>query len=363
MFGNALPKSAPLQIRASAVALILLTVSLGSAFAAETPSCVPASGQQLIIYRSGSLSPTFKPLIKEFTCQTGIQVTDVTGGGVDVGRRITAGGQACDLYASADYEDVDVFMKPAGYSNFNIVFAQGKMVLAYSESSVAEKKLPSIAEPGQAFNPPNSIPNATAKWYENMLMPGVKVGGGNPFLDPGAYRTFLMFQLTEAYYKVPNLYNNLLEHLVIPGFDPSAGPALGKRFDYQFMYEHGAQTMAKKNPDFRYVNLPDEISMSDPAKNAYYREHAVIVLPGLDTPSSARSVTVTGTRVAWGITLMKNARNRENAVKFLQLLLGPTGTAMLKENGPAPISPAIVSPADFRKLPESLRPLVKTVAK
>ena len=129
------------------------------------------------------------------------------------------------------------------------------------------------------------------------------------------------------------------------------------------MYEHGAQVMASKNPDFRYVNLPDEINMSDPAKNAYYREHALVVLPGLDTPSSARSVPVTGTRVAWGITLMKDAPNRENAVKFLQLLLGPTGTAMLKENGPAPISPALVSPADFRKLPESLRPLVKTAAK
>ena len=65
------------------------------------------------------------------------------------GGRLPQAVQACDLYASADYEDIDVFMKPAGYANFNIVFAQGKMVLAYSASSVAEKKLPPIAEPGQ----------------------------------------------------------------------------------------------------------------------------------------------------------------------------------------------------------------------
>jgi molybdate/tungstate transport system substrate-binding protein len=349
--------------RSYAVALTFIALSSLSAAAAETPSCVPPSSQQLIIYRSGSLSSTFKPLIAAFTCQTGIQVKDVTGGGVDVGRQITAGGQACDLYAPADYSDIDLFMKPAGYAKFNIVFAQGKMVLAYSASSVAEKKLPPIAAPdSQPFNPPTSIPNATAKWYEILMMPGVKVGGGNPFLDPGAYRAFMMFQLAEAYYKVPNLYNDMLNHLVIPGADPS-GPALGKRFDFQFMYEHGARVMASKNPDFRYVNLPDEINMSDPAKNSYYREHALVVLPGLDTPSSARSVPVTGTRVAWGITLMKSAPNRENAVKFLQLLLSPGGTAMLKENGPAPISPALVSPADFRQLPESLRPLVKTMEK
>jgi len=64
--------------------------------------------------------------------------------------------------------------------------------------------------------------------------------------------------------------------------------------------------------------------------------------------------------VAWGITILTNAPNRENAVKFLQLLLSPTGTASLKENGPTPISPAHVSSEDFRKLPQLLRPLVKS---
>ncbi len=60
---------------------------------------------------------------------------------------------------------------------------------------------------------------------------------------------------------------------------------------------------------------------------------------------------------------MKGAPNRENAIKFLQLLLSPAGTASLTQNGPEPISPAQVSPADFRKLPEPLRPLVKATGK
>jgi len=56
---------------------------------------------------------------------------------------------------------------------------------------------------------------------------------------------------------------------------------------------------------------------------------------------------------------MKDAPNPEKAVSFLQLLLGPTGKALLEANGPAPISPAMVSPADFGRLPESLRALVR----
>src|SRR6185295_5546221 len=152
--------------------------------------------------------------------------------------------------------------------------------------------------------------------------------------------------------------NKMLGHVVIAGSDPAA-PTLGKGFDFQLTYEHNARAAASTNPDYRYVNLPDEINLSDPAKDAYYRQNAVVVPPGLGTPRSARTIAVPGAHVAWGITLMKDAPNRANAIKFLELLLSPTGKASLEENGPMPISPAVVSPVDFRKLPESLRPLVK----
>jgi len=323
---------------------ILLTLALASPAIAQTANCAPPTDQQLIIYRAGSLTRAFKPLEAAFTCQTGIQVKDEAMGSVDAGRQITAGGQACDLYAPADYLDIDLFMKPAGYANFDIVFAHGRMVLAYSVSGLAAKKLP--------------VPNGAGKWYEILTMPGVAIGGGNPFLDPGAYRAPMIFQLAEAYYKVLNLYNNLLEHLV----SSSQGAALGKQFDFQFSYEHNARATALANPDYRYVELPDEINMSDATKDSYYGQNAVMVLPGLGTSRSARTIAVPATHVAWGITLMNDAPNRENAIRFLRLLLGPAGAASLKDNGPAPIAPPLVSPADFNKLPKSLRPLV-TVTK
>src|ERR1043165_185780 len=101
---------------------------------------------------------------------------DVAMGSVDAARQITAGGQKADLYAPADYLDIDLLMKPAGYADFNIVFAQGRMVLAYSAGSVAAKKLPPIAAAGSS--------RASEKWYEILTMPGVTIGGGHPFLDP-----------------------------------------------------------------------------------------------------------------------------------------------------------------------------------
>ena len=125
-------------------------------------------------------------------------------GSVDAARQITAGGKPCDLYAPADYLDIDLFLKPAGYADFNIVFAQGKMVLLYSATSLAEKKLPPIVAPGSPrFDPPASVPNAAENWYEILTMPGVVIGGGHPYLDPGAYRLDLIFQLAADYYRKP----------------------------------------------------------------------------------------------------------------------------------------------------------------
>lgn len=332
--------------------LLLMTALIVAIPAAQAANCVAPSGQQLIIYRAGSLTRAFKPVEAAFTCQTGIEVKDFAMGSVDAGRQITAGGHTADLYAPADYLDIDLFMKPAGYASFDIVFAHGRMVLAYSASGLAAKKLPPIAEPGSG-----AVPKAVAGWHKVLLTPGVVIRGGNPFLDPGAYRTPMIFQLAAAHYKVPNLYNDLLKQLDIPG--PAAAGTLGKQYDFQFTYEHNARAAAAANPDYRYVELPDEINLSDPAKDAWYRENAVVVLPGLGAARSARSIPVPAAHLAWGITLMNDAPNKENAIRFLEMLLSPVGTASLKQNGPDPISPALVTPADFRKLPASLRPLVK----
>src|SRR5215475_3295373 len=109
-------------------------LSFGLALAASTllapavvaqSTCVQPGSQQLIVYHAGSLSAAFTPVEQAFTCQTGVQVTDMTGGSVDLVRQVTAGGKPADIVASADYVDIDNFLKPAGAANFNIVFANG----------------------------------------------------------------------------------------------------------------------------------------------------------------------------------------------------------------------------------------------
>jgi molybdate/tungstate transport system substrate-binding protein len=345
---------------ARSLALILLGLSLAMSLPAQTPACVPPTNQKLTVYHAGSLSAAFKPLFAAFTCRTGIQITDVFGSSVGLARQCAAAASSCDLYASADYTDIDLFLKPKGYADFTILFAKGRMVLAYSARGAAAKNLAIADTNSGPFHPPDSIPRASADWCKILTSPGVAIGGALPFMDPGAYRSYLIFQLAQVYYKQPLLYDKLMSHVVVPG--PNATRSLshlGTLYDFQLTYEHNARATAQKDPDYRYVDLPAEINLSDPARNAYYAKNAVVVLPGLESPGSVQTVPVRGASVAWGITLLRNAPDQDNGIRFLQMLLGPAGTAALKENGPAPISPAQVTPEDFRKLPAPLRSLVK----
>jgi molybdate/tungstate transport system substrate-binding protein len=293
---------------ARSLALVLLGLSLAASLSAQTPACVPPKDQQLTVYHAGSLSAAFKPLFAAFTCRTGIHITDVFGPSVGLARQCVATAKPCDLYASADYTDIDLFLKPKGFADFTIVFAKGRMVLAYSAKDVAAKNL-AIADPNSGpFDPPNSIPRASADWYKILTSPGVAIAGALPFMDPGAYRSYLIFQLAQEFYKQPLLYDKMMSHIVVPGPNvPHSVLQLGTLYDFQLTYEHNARATAQKDPDYRYVDLPVEINLSNPARDPYYAKNAVVVLPGLESPGSAQTVPVHAASVAWGITLLRDA--------------------------------------------------------
>lgn len=331
--------------------IILFAVGVMSLAASANAVCVPGA-PQLIIYHAGSLSAAFAAAEQLFTQQTGVCVTDVAAGSVDAARRITTGQEPCDIFASADFEIIDLMLKPAGFADYDILFGQGGMVLAYTTSS---KNAATITAPGGVFNPPASVPAVADDWYMQLMQPGVAIGGSHRFLDPSGYRADLIFRLADQLYQLPNLYDLLLEHYSVI----KATDALGKTYDYQFIYEHSA--LAAYNADatksYRYAKLPDQVSLSNPELNRRYRK-AAITIPGLGLPDTDTTVSIPATRVVWGLTVLKSAANRDNALKFLQLLFGPQGVALQTAAGPTPISPPIVNARDFERLPSLLRPLV-----
>jgi molybdate/tungstate transport system substrate-binding protein len=299
---------------------------------------------QLNVCHAGSVGAALAEVEKSFTARhPDVVVSDVSGGSVALARKLAAGLQACDVYASADYLIIDRMLEPAGLANYTIVFAQGRMVLAYLETD------------------PKAHGITASNWYRKLLAPGVRIGGAHPFLDPGGYRSHMILELAQKHYGVANLYNDLLEHYeVIPAAaspDPASAPALGREFNFQFSYEHSAAAAARRNPAYRYLHLPDRIDLSASSNAAYYAQ-ASVTLPGLGIAGAAPAVTIPASRAAWGVTIIKKSANQENALAFLGLLLGPGGTTALNANGPSPVTPALVRPDDYKRIPQALRALV-----
>ena len=313
------------------------------------------ASKEVIIYHAGSLTAAFDKMAGPFNAITGIQVTHKGMGSVEAARRVTIGKEPCDIYASADYMAIDAFFKPT-YADYNVLFGQGGMVLAYTTNS---KNAASIADPAApAFNPTASVPRAVPNWHTYLTQAGVKIGGADPSADPGGYRTIMVMQLAQYFYGLPTLFQDLFRNHMIT----SSTDKLGTTFDYQFTYEHSARAAAKKDPKYRYIKLPPEIDLSNPAKAAYYRQ-AAVTIAGLASTDPA--YTMPGTQTIWGLTVLKNAPNKEAAVRFLQFMLSTQtgeGVALQTSSGPDPISPngpAVASLDDYLKLPDSLKPLVK----
>ena len=318
----------------------------------------PQSAGQLNVCHAGSVGAAFTEVEKAFTAEhPGVVVNDVSGGSVALAGKLAAGIQACDVFAAADYLDIDLLLKPMGLADYTIVFARGRMVLAYLAT---DPKTQGIAAAGD-FNPPASIPNATPDWYRVLLPPGARISGSHPFLDPSGYRSHMIFQLAQTYYNVPDLNNLLLErYTILPavgGPEAANGPALGKDYNFQFIYEHSAAAAAKSNPSYRYVAVPDRIDLSTSSHNSYYAQ-AGVTIPGIGPPGAKTPVTIPAARVAWGLTITRKSPNLENAIRFVNLVVGTAGTAALNAHGPAPVTPALVSTADYKRLPRSVQPLV-----
>ena len=287
--------------------------------------------RSLHVCHAGSLQAAVAEVEKAFTAEhPTVTIDDVSGGSVTLARRLATGAQACDVYASADYLDIDLMLKPAGVADYSIVFARGRMVLAYVASD------------------PNAQGVSADNWHQKLLAPGVRVAGAHPFLDPGGYRAHMILDLAERYYSMPGLYNALLEHYMTPAIG-----TLGKDFSFQFTYEHSAAATAQRNPQYRYVRLSDRIDLSADTNSVYGQ--ARVTIPGLGLPNASASVTIPATRASWGLTIPRKSAQTDDAIAFANVLLGPIGTAALKANGPAPLAPAVVSRRDFPNVPKTIK--------
>lgn len=266
--------------------------------------------EKLIIFHAGSLSIPFKQISEAFVAtHPNVRVVREAAGSRTCARKISDLGRPCDVMASADYTVIENLLIPK-YADWNISFATNEMAIMYRPDSRYAKEINS------------------GNWYKILLMEGVQYGHSDPNADPCGYRSQLVWQLAEKYYKEPGLYKILRAHCPKRNVRPKETDLIALleagELDYLFIYrsvclQHGMP----------FVKLPPQINLGSFKYAEFYRQ-ASIRISG-KTPGTF--IEKRGKPMIYGITIPKNSPSPELAARFVAFVLGPEGRRIMERNG------------------------------
>jgi molybdate/tungstate transport system substrate-binding protein len=286
----------------------------------------PASGQALdgplIVYNAGSLARPFRELLDSFRIRhPGVIPAQENSGSLEAARKLTELGKMPDVLAVADYNIIDDLLMPK-YAAWYANFARNTMVLAYTDRSIDAATIDST------------------NWWRVLLKPGVRAGHSDPALDPNGYRTLIVLQLAERYYRQPGLAQRL-DAAMPPRYqrpkeaDLTALLQAGE-LDYAWTYRSLAETSG-----LRYVTLPGAIDLGDPALAKEY-EAATVRIPGANR-SGGDSLTLRGEPIVYALTIPIGAPHPLLATAFVRFALSAEGRAIIQRNGFVVLSPPVVA--------------------
>jgi len=311
--------------------LCLLMSLAGPAGAAELKG-------KVIIFHAGSLTVPLAAMEKTFeAANPKVDILREAGGSTKMARLISEVGKTADIMASADYVVIRKTLMPK-FAEVNIRFATNQLVLCYTDKS-------KFANEVNAGN-----------WHEILKKEGVVWGHSDPNLDPCGYRSLMVLQLAEKHYQQPGLYDALLANRPQANIRPKSVELVNllKTGHMDYAWEYLSVAVQHK---LKYITLPTEINLGDYRQAGFYKQAKVKVIgkkPG-------EFITRTGSSCTYGLTLVKQAPNKEAAVAFLAYLLAKDGgLKVLADMGQPPLDPVRVPTKEMRsKLPQKLQPLVQ----
>ncbi len=298
--------------------------------------------QPLIVFNAGSLTAAFADLLKEFArLHPEVTPQQESSGSLDLARKITELSKPCDVLAVADYEVIPSLLVPQ-YADWYGIFARNQMVLMYAPTSRFANEI-----------------NAN-NWYEIVLRLGVQSGHSDPDADPAGYRTLLLWQLAEKYYRKPGLYDQLDKTVPPKNVRPKSVELVALLQSGELDYIYGYRSVAEQDK-LPFVTLPPEIDLSDASKADLYSTVSTHVAG--NKPGEKK--TIKGLSILFALTILKGAPHPQLAEEFIRFLLSSDGQEIMKGKHLTLISPPLAS--DLEKLPAGLRsnfaPLAKDARK
>jgi molybdate/tungstate transport system substrate-binding protein len=291
----------------------LILVGIGWLMATITP--LEAQDQPagpLLVFNAGSLAKPFSDLLKTFrTRYPRVRPAQENSGSLEAARKLTDLGKIPDVLGVADYGIIPKLLIPK-YAGWYVTFARNSMVLIYTDESVGADEIN-----GQ-------------NWWQVLLRSDVRAGHSDPVLDPNGYRTLMVFQLAERFYRQPGLAARLDRAFPPKYVRPKEADLVALvqagELDYSWSYASIARTAG-----LRYVDLPPEVDLSEPSLAEWYSQ-ASVRLPGARR-AGKDSVEFRGEPIVYALTIPNEAPRPQNGHAFARFVLSPQGQAILEANG------------------------------
>ena len=266
--------------------------------------------QRLTVFNAGSLGRPLREALDSFAArEPGLVVAQENAGSLESARKLTELGKIPDVIALADEAVFPALLRPRSTA-WDLAFARNEIVLAYTPRSAGAAEI------------------TATNWTAILQRPGVRVGRSDPALDPNGYRTLMVLQLEERRAGMPGLAARLLAAMPERYMRPKEADLVALvqtgDLDYAWSYRSIAQAAGLK-----YVDLPAEVDLSDPARAALYGSVQVRVPRG----AGADSLTIVGAPILYALSIPREAADSGVARRFVQWLLGPAGRAVLVKNG------------------------------
>ncbi|HVX42062.1 MAG TPA: extracellular solute-binding protein [Gemmatimonadaceae bacterium] len=294
------------SIIAVTTVVAIVTVLARRSSAAPARSARAPRRDTLVVYLAASLAKPLQPVFDAFAARTGAVVLRESGASLDHVRKITELHRIPDLLLLADADVFPRYLVPR-YASWYAAFARNRMVVAYTARSKYARDITS------------------RNWMTILARRDVEVGRTDPAIAPVGYRTLLMLQLAEHFYRQRGLARDLLANAPERNVRPDAASlaALLSAGELDYIYEY--ESVARSNR-FPFVSLPPEIDLGEPRLAAEYRT-ARIRAPG---QARGQALTIYGEPIVYGLTIPAHAPHPAVAQQFLAYLYEPATLARIR---------------------------------
>lgn len=270
-------------------------------------------GESLKIIQAAALSYPFKECLRRFLKKRPDLQADLATAGSRNCARMVIEGAAVDLIGLADPAVFEELLVP-GFVDEYFVIATDQIVITCDDFSRRSREI-----------------NAE-NWADIMLSEGIRFARADHRTVPCGYRTLMVWQLAEKYYRRPGLYQRLMDKSEpeedYQSVTELSAAILEGRVDYAFQYLSVARQFG-----LNYVKLPSKINLSNPAHADFYGEATVVIWEKRYSP---RPLILKGAPIEFAVGVAKNAPSGELARSFLQYLTGKEGSRVLEQCGLIP---------------------------